>query len=208
MRSPKPDSVQQSACRFQSIAFHIQLKGQQHIFKRGQRLNQLVRLEHKSNLASAHRGQFPFGEVVNRRSIQPDLALARRIQARKQAQQSALAASAGAHNGHKLASRDAERDPLQNLHPPRAILNPLPDLSNFNHPATPSTPSPVPCSAQIHCSCGRLPHPSRFILASAFGRAIAGRKSAPTGLLRRQHHSGLRTPARAILPRRPAARPE
>ena len=170
MRSPRPDSIQQSACRFQPVAFHIQLKGQQHIFKRCQRLNQLVRLEHESNLAPAHCGQFRLGQIVNRRSIQPDLARARRVQARKQAQQSALSAAARAHNGHKLPGRNAQRDPLQNLHPPRAILNPLLHLPNFNHPAT--------SSIAFACSLFRadtlflwtFAAPFSFHSARAFGR--------------------------------------
>ena len=107
MRSPSPTSSSRCARLLQPVAFHIQLKGQQHIFKRRQRLNQLVRLKHKSDLASAHRGQLRLREIVNRRSVQPDLARARRVQARQQPQQRALAAAARAHNGHKLPGRNA-----------------------------------------------------------------------------------------------------
>ena len=55
---PQANLIQQPPRLRQAAAFHIQLIGQQHIFKRRECLDQLVGLEDEADLAPAHRGQF------------------------------------------------------------------------------------------------------------------------------------------------------
>ena len=122
---PEADLVEQAARLLEAAAFHIQFVGQQHIFESSERLDELVGLKDKADLAPAHRGQLGFRQIVDGHAVEPDFALAGRVEAGKQAQQRALAAAARAHDGHKLPGRNVQRDSLQNFHAPRAILDPL-----------------------------------------------------------------------------------
>src|ERR1035437_9121445 len=72
---------------------------------------------------------------MDRNAVQPNIAAAGRVEASQQAQQRALAAAACPQNGHKLPRRNGHGDSLENLHPPRAVLNPLLRVPNLDHPA-------------------------------------------------------------------------
>jgi hypothetical protein len=89
--------------RIDAVAGQVQFKGQQHILKRGERGNELIGLKDEAQLLAAHGGERFFFQIVNRRAVEPDLAFAGRVEAGKQAEQRALAAAAGADDGHKLA---------------------------------------------------------------------------------------------------------
>lgn len=138
---PQANGFQKFSRFRQAVPFNVQFERQQDIFQGGQGRDQLVRLEDEADLASAHGGQLCLGQVVDRRAIKPDFAFAGCVQPGQQPQQRALTAAAGAHNGNKLACRDAERDPLQDLDAPRPVLNPPSYVSNFNHPAFSSVES-------------------------------------------------------------------
>ena len=130
--------IEHEARLCQTVAFHVEFVRQQHILESGKRLNQLVGLEDKADLAPAHRCQLSLRQVVDGYAIEPDLALAGRVEAGEQTQQRALAASTRTHNGHKLPRRNLQRDSLQNVYTPRAILDPLLRALDLNQSALPS----------------------------------------------------------------------
>ena len=138
MRSSRPTSLEHATRLLQAAAFHIQFVGKQNIFKSGESLDELIGLEDKADLAPAHSGQLRFRQIVDGHAVEPDLAFAGRIEAGEQTQQRALPASARAHDGHKLPGRNVQRDSLQNLHAPRAVLDPLLRAFDLNQFALPS----------------------------------------------------------------------
>ena len=71
------------------------------------------------------RPQPPMHKIMDRYAVKPDFAFAGRVETSQQPEESALAAAAGAHNGDKLPSRNVQRNSLQNVDAPCAILNPL-----------------------------------------------------------------------------------
>src|SRR5208282_5010544 len=104
----------------------------------GERLDQLIRLKDKTDLAPTHRRQLGLRQVVDGHPVKPDLSFARRIEAGKQPEQRALAASARAHDGDKLPGGNVKGYALQNLYAPRAILDPLLRTFDLNQFALPS----------------------------------------------------------------------
>src|SRR5208282_2819269 len=107
------------------------------IFKSSESLDELIRLEDKPDFSPANTSQLRFRHVVDGHAVQPYLAFAGRVEAGKQTQQRALPASARADDGHKLPGRNCERDSSENLHAPRAVLDPplyALDLNQFALP--------------------------------------------------------------------------
>ena len=74
---------------------------------------------------------------MNGYTVEPDFAFARRVEAGKQTEQRALAASAGANDGDKLPGRNVERNSPENVYAPRTVLDPFLralDLNQSNSP--------------------------------------------------------------------------
>src|SRR5580704_486504 len=130
----QPNFLEQLACLLHAVPIGIQLERQQHILQGRKRLDKLVRLKHETDLAPAHGGELRLDHVVNRNAIQPDFPRTGTIQSGQESEQGAFPAAARAHNRHKLASRDGQRNSLQDVHPACAVLDPLLCISNFNHP--------------------------------------------------------------------------
>ncbi len=200
---PVPPARAAPRARSSPLPFNIQLKRQQHILKRRERRNQLIRLKDKSDLLPAHRCQLGLGQIVNRRSIQPDLALAWRVESRQQPQQRALAAAARAHNGHKLPRRNAQRNALQNFHAPRPVLNPLLHIPDLDHrssliAALSSCASHCVCLyeprpfARLHCSVDVRRRSLVSLLLLVLAAPLLAAAAPGARLLRRQHHRRLR----------------
>ena len=148
MRSARPDFFEQSARLLHPVSIGIQLERQQHVFERRKRRDKLVGLKHEADLAPAHGGELRLGQIVNRNAVEPDLARAGLSSPASKPEQGALPAAARAHDGHKLAGRDGQRNSLQDVHATCAVLDPLLCISNFNHPILSlrkHTVTPRPC---------------------------------------------------------------
>ena len=153
-------------------------------------MDELVGLEDKADLAPAHRGQLRFSQIVDRHAIQPDFAFAGRVEAGKQAEQRALSTAACAHNRHKLSGRNLQRDPLQNFHASRAVLDPLLRALDLNQFVLPPLAvyigrsyrlrSAIPNRTRLHYIRGRSARGSCRMVPPAF--ASWGRSMPPTGL--------------------------
>ncbi len=131
-----PDVCEQIA-RPHDAGVHIsagELMRQQYIFLGRQRGDELIRLEHKSNLAPAHYRELVFAQSRDIRAIQHDISSRGGIQARKQAQQSALTAARSAHDRHELSSGNFEIDSAKDLHAVCSSINDLSETMRFyNH---------------------------------------------------------------------------
>ena len=128
------DLIEQLAGGGDTVAFQIQLKGQQDVFKRGERGDELIGLEDKTKLLAADDGESLFFEVVNRGAVEEDFAFAGGVETGKQAEQRTLAAAARSDDGHELAGGDADVNAFENFDAPGAVLDPLAHVANFNHP--------------------------------------------------------------------------
>ena len=115
----------------------VEFEGQQDVFERRERRDELVGLEDEADLAAADGGELGLGKVVDGHAVKPDFARAGRVEPGQQAEQRAFAAAAGADDGDELARRDGEGDALQNVDAARAVLNPLACVPNFNQEGLP-----------------------------------------------------------------------
>ena len=87
-----------------------ELERQEDVLERGQVGEQLERLEDEADAAAAQERQLVLGERLDRRAVDPHLALARPVEPGGEAEQRRLAASRRPEHGDELAARDREVD--------------------------------------------------------------------------------------------------
>ena len=94
--------------------FHAgQFQRQHHIFQRGQRRQQLERLEHKPDPTGPELGTLVFTQLADYRSIQLYGTFGGRVQASKQPKQRGFTGTRPTDNGYGLSPIDFQTDPLQ-----------------------------------------------------------------------------------------------
>jgi acyl-CoA thioesterase I len=116
------DAVEQFAGAFGSVTCPRgqatrQFHGQEHVFLGGERGDEVIRLEDEPDFAAAHLRHAVFVEVGDVFAIQDHLARSGGIEAGEEAEQGALAAARGSHDGGELAARDIEIDAFEDVHP-------------------------------------------------------------------------------------------
>ena len=109
-----------------------QLMREQYVFFCCKRGDELVALEHKADFGPAHARHVVFRKVGDVHAVQEDAARRWRVQTGEKAQQSALAATGGTHDGDEFSMRNCEADPLKNLYQVRSGLNFAGDRVDFD----------------------------------------------------------------------------
>jgi len=126
----KPDAREEFTCAV-GIATSSQLSRQQHIFFGGERGDELIGLEHKTDLASSHHRQLVFRHSRDIHAIENHGAGRNCIEAGKQAQQRAFPASGRTHDSDEFPARDVQIDALENFNPVRTCINRFRELPDF-----------------------------------------------------------------------------
>src|SRR5260370_31908395 len=89
----------------------------------------MVKLENKPDVPGPPAGQLPFGHLRDLVVPDPDIALARLVQAGDQIEKSGLARAAGSHEAQELALLHLQTEVLQDVH----LLAAPPALLMYSH---------------------------------------------------------------------------
>src|SRR4029077_7039260 len=122
-------TVQQVASAVSGVALTSQVEWQGHVLPCRPRGNQLRGLKNEADGSAAQVGELILLETGDVCAVEQDLAGGGRIQAGEQAEQGALTASGGSHDGHELAAVHLEIDTLQNLYGMGGGIDALGDLA-------------------------------------------------------------------------------
>ena len=86
----------------------IELVGEEHVFKSGERSDELVGLEDKADGSAAKLCQLVLGQVGDRLAGEVDVAGGGCVETGEKAEECGFAAAGGSHDGGKLSGRDGE----------------------------------------------------------------------------------------------------
>ena len=141
---PQPDALEHLPGLRAGIALTAQLQRQHHVLQRRQVGQQLEALEHEAQVRAAQRGAAVLVEREHVLPTQPHRAFGRRVQAREDGQQRALARARGADDGDRLPGLQLEIDVMQNGQHAVGILDRLADVIDFedvlSHESTADAP--------------------------------------------------------------------
>ena len=104
------DAVQPVGGAFARVGATGQFQRQQDVFQRGQRRQQLERLEHEADAAGAQAGAGVLVEIAEALAEQHDFARGRLVESRQQAQQGGLAGAGRAGDRQRFAGCDGKLD--------------------------------------------------------------------------------------------------
>ena len=113
MRSLRPTESSKRTGAEEAIAIGVQFVGQKHVFESRKRGDELIRLKNKADLLTAHLCEFIFAELADFGAVQKHLSLCRRVQTGEQAEQRALPAAGGAHDGDEFPGGTSRSIPLR-----------------------------------------------------------------------------------------------
>ena len=107
---------------------------QQHVFKRGERGDELIALEDEADGAAAQLRELVFRHVADDGAVEGDLAFAGVIKPSEQAEQRGFTRAGGAHDGDELAAGDVEVDALEDVNGSGAGAQGLAQAVDDDHP--------------------------------------------------------------------------
>ncbi len=101
-------------------ALVVKLVGQQDVFERGERGDELVALEDEAMVRPRSCASLSSARVADSNAVEADIAGGRVIETREQAEQSGFTRTGRAHDGNELALGDGEVDALEDVDGGRA----------------------------------------------------------------------------------------
>ena len=110
---PQADALQPRVRPRAGVACAAQLERQHHVLERGERRQQLKGLEHESKQPLAQRGARVFVEPRQRHAVERYVARGRAVETREQPEQSRLARTGCANDGHGIAGIHREGHVIQ-----------------------------------------------------------------------------------------------
>ena len=135
----KPDLVEQRFGPCARIGRARELERHGDVLDRGERLDQVIRLEHEADPVPAEAREGIFIQRAQIDAVHHDGATRRRVETGDEAEQRGLAAPRRAHDRDALASRDVEAHAIEHGDTPAATRQAHDDVADVNHPGTHTT---------------------------------------------------------------------
>ena len=103
----------------------VEFEGEQDVFKRGERGNELVALEDEADEGAAQGGEFVFGKVADGCALKDDVAAGGGVKAGEKTEECAFAAAGGSHDRDEFTGIDIKGDATQDFDGSRTVADGL-----------------------------------------------------------------------------------